>query len=78
MINSSTDTFTGKADHSIGLQRDTCGTSLNSSKLHPASRARHKWDDSPPQDPVCDGRDSSDRGGYLYLGSRGSGGVFLI
>lgn len=67
----------GKADHNIGLQRDTYGTSLNSSKLHPASRARHKWDDSPPQDPVCDGQDSSDQG-YLYLGPRGSGGFNIL
>ncbi|ONK74137.1 uncharacterized protein A4U43_C03F3150 [Asparagus officinalis] len=67
---------TGNSDQNIGFQRDTYSTSLNASKLHPASRGRHKWDDSPPKDPARDMRDSNQgSGSYLCLGSRGSGGL---
>lgn len=69
---------TGKVDLNIGLQRELYGNSLNS-KLYSASRAHHKWDDSPPQDPRCDGKDSSDHtGNYVFLGSRGCGGVSVL
>ena len=75
-MHDSNNIFAGKVDQNFGLQRDTYGNSLNSSKPYPNSGARHKWDDSPPQDP---GQEPSDRSrSYLLLGSRGSGGVFLI
>jgi len=74
-MHDSNNTFAGKADQNIGLQRDTYGNSMNSSKLYPNSRARQKWDDSPPKDPGQEPCDHS--GSYLLLGSRGSGGVFL-
>jgi len=75
LMHDSDNTFAGKADQNFGLQRDSCGNSLNFSKLYPNSQARHKWDDSPPQDPGQEPSDCS--GSYLFLGSRGSGGVFL-